>query len=228
MCQGVAAGRDTGCCGPEQAREPAALACVCPALSHGFLQESPLFRHRFDPYVRSQASEKPLWKPFFPISPQQACKVPKSPPFNGQETDSERLSNFFNQHPPYALPVPQLTWVIKIELALQGFGLLLWREDTVEAILAQDDHLLLAIVHLVLSQKLHNLSTNGRLWGEKRTPQTTGWGPVTKLTVCAPSKGLWKEERKGYHLGRWVRGREAMSAEKEFRGPQVSSPHPAP
>ena len=116
--------------------------------------------------------------------------------------------------------MPQLTWVIKVELALQGFGLLLWSEGAVEAVLAQDDHLLLAIVHLVLPQKLHDLSTDGRLQGEKRAVQTTGWGPVTELTVCVPSNGLCKEECKGYHHGWRSSGREDMSAEKEFRGPR--------
>lgn len=65
----------------------------------------------------------------------------------------------FNIHRPNC----QLTRVIKVELALQGFGLLLGSEDSVEAVLAQDDHLLLAVIHLVLPQQLNDLSTDGRL-----------------------------------------------------------------
>lgn len=43
-----------------------------------------------------------------------------------------------------------LTWMVEVELALEGFGLLLWREDLVEAILAEDGHLPLVVVDLVL------------------------------------------------------------------------------
>lgn len=89
--------------------------------------------------------------------------------------------------------------MIKIELALQGFGLLLRSEDTVEAILAQDNHLLLATVHLILSQELHNLSTNGRL--EERTEHQGLKGSAESLThEHALSKAFWKENSKGCHL----------------------------
>lgn len=63
--------------------------------------------------------------------------------------------------PPH--PCPPLTRVVEVELALQRSGLLLRGEDAVEAVLAQDDHLLLAVVHLVLPQQLHDLRTHGRL-----------------------------------------------------------------
>lgn len=60
-----------------------------------------------------------------------------------------------------------LTRVIEVELALQSLGLLLRSEHAVEAVLAQDDHLLLVIIHLVLPQQLHDLRTDGGLWGEE-------------------------------------------------------------
>lgn len=51
------------------------------------------------------------------------------------------------------------TWVIKVELALDGLGLLFWSEDLVEAVLAEDHHLSLMVVDLVLAQQLHNFPT---------------------------------------------------------------------
>lgn len=48
------------------------------------------------------------------------------------------------------------TWVVKVELALQRFGLLLQGEDPVEAVLAEDGHLPLVVVNLILPQQLHD------------------------------------------------------------------------
>lgn len=50
--------------------------------------------------------------------------------------------------------------MIKVVLALQGFGLLVWGQDLVEAVLTDDGHFPLVMVHLVLAQELHDLFTN--------------------------------------------------------------------
>ena len=55
------------------------------------------------------------------------------------------------------------TWVVKVELALECLGLLFWREDPVETILAEDGHLPLVVVDLVLPQQLHDLAAHRRL-----------------------------------------------------------------
>lgn len=55
------------------------------------------------------------------------------------------------------------TWVIKVVLAFESFGLLIWGQDFVEAVLADDGYLPLAVVHLVLTKKLHDLGANSRL-----------------------------------------------------------------
>lgn len=49
------------------------------------------------------------------------------------------------------------TWVVEIVLSLQGLGLLLGRQNLIEAVLAQDDQLALPAVYFVLSQQLHDL-----------------------------------------------------------------------
>lgn len=56
-----------------------------------------------------------------------------------------------------------LTWMIKVVLALQRLGFLLWSENPVEAVLAEDHHLPLVVVDFVLSQQLHDLLTHRRL-----------------------------------------------------------------
>lgn len=56
-----------------------------------------------------------------------------------------------------------LTWVVKVVLALESLRLLLWSQDSVETVLADNRHLPLAVVHLVLPQELHDLGTNCRL-----------------------------------------------------------------
>lgn len=43
------------------------------------------------------------------------------------------------------------TWMIEVKLALQRFGLLLWGQLPVEAVLAQDRHLPLVVINLVLA-----------------------------------------------------------------------------
>lgn len=55
------------------------------------------------------------------------------------------------------------TWVIKVELALERLGLLLRGEDPVEAVLAEDGHLPLMVVDLVLAQQLHDFAAHRRL-----------------------------------------------------------------
>lgn len=49
--------------------------------------------------------------------------------------------------------------MIKVELALESLGLLLRRQDLVEAVLAEDHHLSLMVVDLVLAQQLHDFLT---------------------------------------------------------------------
>lgn len=53
-----------------------------------------------------------------------------------------------------------LTWVIKVVLAFQSLRLLVRGQDPVEAVLAHNSHLPLAVVHLVLAQELHDLGAN--------------------------------------------------------------------
>lgn len=53
-----------------------------------------------------------------------------------------------------------VTWMVKVVLALESLGLLLWGQDLVEAVLADDGHLPLAMVHLILPQQLHDLGTH--------------------------------------------------------------------
>lgn len=53
--------------------------------------------------------------------------------------------------------------MVKVELALECLGLLLWGEDPVEAVLAEDGHLPLVVVDLVLAQQLHDLAAHRRL-----------------------------------------------------------------
>lgn len=48
--------------------------------------------------------------------------------------------------------------MIEVVLALERFGLLLWGEDPVEAVLAEDGHLPLVVVDLVLPQHFHDLA----------------------------------------------------------------------
>lgn len=52
------------------------------------------------------------------------------------------------------------TWVIEVVLSFQCLGLLVWSQDFVEAVLTYNSHLPLAVVHLVLTQELHNLCAN--------------------------------------------------------------------
>lgn len=49
--------------------------------------------------------------------------------------------------------------MIKVELALSRLGFLLWSEHLVEAVLAEDRHLPLVVVDLVLPQQLHYFLT---------------------------------------------------------------------
>lgn len=42
--------------------------------------------------------------------------------------------------------------MVKVELALECLGLVLWGQDLVEAVLTEDGHLALVVVDLVLAQ----------------------------------------------------------------------------
>lgn len=64
---------------------------------------------------------------------------------------------------PVARRAEGRTWVVEVELALEGLGLLLRGEDPVEAVLAEDGHLALVVVDLVLAQQLHDLTAHRRL-----------------------------------------------------------------
>lgn len=55
------------------------------------------------------------------------------------------------------------TWMIEVKLALQRFGILLWGQLPVEAVLAQDRHLPLVVINLVLAKELHDLLAYWRL-----------------------------------------------------------------
>lgn len=52
------------------------------------------------------------------------------------------------------------TWVVEVELASESLGLLLRSEDSVEGVLAQDGHLPLAVIEVVLAQQLHDLAAH--------------------------------------------------------------------
>lgn len=53
--------------------------------------------------------------------------------------------------------------MVKVELALECLGFLVRGQHLVKAVLAEDGHLPLVMVNLVLAQQLHYLPTNGRL-----------------------------------------------------------------
>lgn len=107
--------------------------------------------------------------------------------------------------PPLSPPKARLTRVVEVELALQSFGLLLCGEHAVEAVLAQDDHLLLVVVHLVLPQQLHDLGTHGRL-RERGVARGDGGGqgrePPRRPADETPAGGARRRQ-----LGRWLGGR---------------------
>lgn len=53
--------------------------------------------------------------------------------------------------------------MVEVELAFESLGLLLWGEDSVEGVLAQNGHLTLAMVEVILAQQLHDLAAHCRL-----------------------------------------------------------------
>lgn len=63
--------------------------------------------------------------------------------------------------------------MVKVKLALERLGLLLRREDPVEAVLAEDGHLALVVVDLVLAQQLHDLVAHRRLQTQKKEKKTS-------------------------------------------------------
>lgn len=60
------------------------------------------------------------------------------------------------------------TWMVKVVLAFQSFCLLFWSENPVETVLADDSDLPLVVIHLVLTQKLHDFGTHRGLEREKQ------------------------------------------------------------
>lgn len=57
-------------------------------------------------------------------------------------------------------PADLRTWVVEVELALECLGLLLWGEDPVETVLAEDGHLPLVVVDFILPKQLHDLAAH--------------------------------------------------------------------
>lgn len=68
-------------------------------------------------------------------------------------------------------PTDLHTRVVEVELALERLGLLLWGEDPVETVLAEDGHLPLVVIDFVLPKQLHDLAAHRRLatQGENKT-----------------------------------------------------------
>lgn len=65
--------------------------------------------------------------------------------------------------------------MVEVELPLQCLGLLVRCEDPVEAVLAENGHLALVMVNLVLTKQLHDLTADRRL--------AMGRGRSERLTV---------------------------------------------
>lgn len=63
--------------------------------------------------------------------------------------------------------------MVKVVLAFQSFGLLFWSENPVETVLAYDSDLPLVMIHLILTQQLHDFCTHCGLTGEKQ--QLLSW-----------------------------------------------------
>lgn len=53
--------------------------------------------------------------------------------------------------------------MVEVELSLQCLGLLVRSKDPVEAVLAENGHLALVMVNLVLAKQLHDLTADRRL-----------------------------------------------------------------
>lgn len=73
--------------------------------------------------------------------------------------------------------------MVKVELALEGHGLLLRGEDPVEAVLAEDGHLPLVVVDLVLAEQLHDLAAHRRLVTQKENKKKRRHGKPAGLWV---------------------------------------------
>lgn len=76
------------------------------------------------------------------------------------------------------------TWVVEVELALEGLGLLLQREDPVKAVLAEDGHLPLVVVDLVLAQQLHDLAAHRRLTTKAQWKQVVWQNTDPWCLIC--------------------------------------------
>lgn len=70
--------------------------------------------------------------------------------------------------------------MVKVVLAFQSFGLLFWSENPVETVLADDSNFPLVVIHLVLTQKLHDFGAHRGLAREKQQMTWTD----SLLTIC--------------------------------------------
>lgn len=80
-------------------------------------------------------------------------------------------------------PIQVPTWVVKVELASESLGLLLRGEDSVEGVLAQNGHLPLAMVKVILAQQLHDLAAHCRL-------HRVGWIKATSVEKLRSTLGF--------------------------------------
>lgn len=79
---------------------------------------------------------------------------------------------------------PVITRMVEVKLAFDRFGFLFRSEHFVETVLAQDGHLTLPVIDLVLPQHLHDLGTYRRLRREKKRLRQS-WDVKHLLTdVC--------------------------------------------
>ena len=97
------------------------------------------------------------------------------------------------------------TWMVKVVLALDGLGLLVGGQDPVEAVLADDGHLPLPVVHLVLTQQLHDLTAHRGL--EEQPDQTGLYWFVTRVMLFFNTKKSRDEkslDKRGAVLLPWL------------------------
>lgn len=97
----------------------------------------------------------------------------------------------------------RLTRVVEVVLALERLGLLLGRQHLVEAVLAEDQHLALPLLHLVLPQQLHDLlahcglSGTGLRRGSGTPALPSEPGPAQPDPTLSPTaprcRGAWGE-----------------------------------
>lgn len=76
------------------------------------------------------------------------------------------------------------TWVVKVELPSDSLDLLFRSKDLVEGVLAQDGHLPLAVVEVILAQQLHDLAAHRRLHRVEQIKRQR-WRNRGQLWVCS-------------------------------------------